>query len=203
VEGESDGDDVREVPAPKRNTRSTAASRKPKAKPMPQREEEDVVVEEEEEQRAISVEGDEDNDVEVLDHMPAKNMARWGSKNPAGASGGVNGHAKGATAAAKGKGKAKAKAKPAAAATSSKSRVLKQEKPEVMDIDSIYGPMEVEEQEMEVEEIEDQHLHAVPAINAVGKSGVKGGRTAQASQHVKSLEEMRLRERLRQVCARS
>jgi hypothetical protein len=157
------------------------------------------VVEEEEQQGAVSVEDDEENDVEVIDH-PAKNAARWGSKNAAGASGGVNGHAKGATtAAAKGKGKAKAKA--AAAATSSKSRAPRQELPEVMDVDSIYGPMEVEEQEMEVEEIEDQRIHVAPANNAVGKSGVKGGRTAQASQHAKNAEETRLRERLRQVCA--
>ncbi|KIM48770.1 hypothetical protein M413DRAFT_85733 [Hebeloma cylindrosporum] len=189
VQDESDGDEVREVAPPKKSARSTAASRKLKPKPTSKQKEDPV---EEEEQGAVSVDDDEVNDVEVLDHLPTKNT---GSKKPAATSDGVNGHAKGGGAAAKGKGKAKAK--PAAA--SSKPRVLKQEPPEVMDVDSIYGAMEVEEQEQEAEEIEDQRMTVVQPINAFGKSGVKGGRGGQVQQHAKHGEEARLRERLRQA----
>jgi hypothetical protein len=193
VEDDSDGDDVREVPPPKKSARSTTASRKPKAKPISKREEDPV---EEEEQRAVSVDDDEDDDVEVFDHMPTK---KAGSKKAAAANDGVNGHAKGGAAAAKGKGKAKAKP---TAATSSKPRVLKQP-PEVMDVDSIYGAMEVEEPEAEVEEIEDQRITVAQPINASGKSGLKGGRIVQAPNHAKNGEEARLRERLQQVSSLS
>ena len=196
VQDESDEDDVREVPPPpKKSARSTTASRKPKAKAVSKREEDPV---EEEEQRAVSVEDDEDNDVEVFDHMPKKNAVRGGSKSAA--NDGVNGHAKGGTAAAKGKGKGKAKS---TATASSKPRNLRQEPAEVMDIDSVYGAMEVGEHEAELEEIEDQRMTMTmaPPINTFGKSGVKGGKIVQAPHHAKNGEEERLRERLRQVCS--
>jgi len=195
LQDESDGD-VREVPPPKKSARGTAASRKPKAKPISIREEDPV---EEEERRAVSVDDDEDNDVEVFDHMPTKNTVHAGSKKATAANDGVNGHGKGGAAAAKGKGKAKAKPTTA----SSKLRSLKQEPPEVMDVDSIYGAMEVEEHDPEVEEIEDQRMTVAQPINAPGKSGVKGGRMVQAPNHTKNGEEARLRERLRQVCSLS
>ena len=188
---------MREVPPPKKNARGTTASRKRKAKPVSTREEDPAG---EEEQRAVSVDDDEDNDVEVFDHMPTKNAVHAGSKKAAAANDGVNGHGKGLTAAAKGKGKAKAK--PTAAA-SLKPRVLKQDGPEVMDVDSIYGAMEVEEHDAEVEEIEDQRVTVAQPINASGKSGVKGRRIVQAPNHAKNGEEARLRERLRQVCGQS
>lgn len=197
VEDESDGDDVREVPPPKKSARGATASRKLKAKPISKREEDPV---EEEEQKAVSVDDDEDNDVEVFDHMPTKNAVHAGSNKVTAANDGVNGHGKGGVATAKGK--RKAKAKPTVAA-SSKARVLKQEPPEVMDVDSIYGAMEVEEQEAEVEEIKDERIIVARPANASGKSGVKGVRVVQTPNHAKSGEEARLRERLRQVCSLS
>ena len=191
LQDESDGGDVREVPPPKKSARSNATSRKPKAKPISTREEDPV---EKEERTAVSVDDDEDNDVEVFDHMPTKNAK---SKKAAAANDGVNGHGKGGAAATKGKGKAKAKP----TATPSKFRVLKQDPPEVMDVDSIHGVMEVEDHDVEVEEIEDQRMTVAQPINASGKSGVKGGRSVQAPNHTKNGEEARLRERLRQVCS--
>jgi len=195
VQDESDGDDVREVPPPKKSARSTTTSRKAKAKAVSKREEDPV---EEEEQRAVSVDDDEDNDVEVFDHMPKRNAVRGGLKSAT--NDGVNGHAKGGTAAAKGKGKGKAKQ---TATASSKPRNLRQEPAEVMDVDSIYGAMEVGEHEAELEEMEDHRITVAEPINTLGKSGVKGGKIVQAPHHAQKGEEERLRERLRQVCSSS